>query len=244
MAIHRAIAAVDRLSAAPNQFFKSRPMHWKHLHRLGLGLLLALATAGLWPHRALLLDPLPLIQVFNQLGQWRTVGFVAIHVVAAALALPGAVVAIAGGAVFGILWGTVWSVLGATLGAVVAFGLARQLGPTWGRLREPQPRPLAWLNQRLQAQAFWCVLTLRLAPISPFSLMNVLMGLTTVRFLPYLGGTLLGIIPGTLAYSWLGAAGFTALSGGAMLPLTGALGLLALLSALPMAIAQNSPDKR
>ncbi|MEO1068515.1 MAG: TVP38/TMEM64 family protein [Cyanobacteria bacterium J06638_6] len=205
---------------------------------MGLGLVLALAGGWLWPHRALLLDPQALVVYLDQLGHWRTLGFLAIHVAAAALALPGAVVAIAGGAVFGTLWGTIWSVLGATLGAMVAFGLARSLGQPWCRGYGRHQRPLAWLNQRLQAQAFWCVLTLRLAPISPFSLMNVLLGLTSVRLVPYLGGTLLGIVPGTLAYSWLGAAGMTALNDGMFLPLAGALGLLALLSTLPLVLGR------
>lgn len=200
--------------------------------------LLALGMAGLWPHRDLLIDPQALVDCLNGLGSWRVAAFLAIHTVAAALALPGAVVAIAGGAVFGTLWGTLWSVLGATLGATVAFGLARRWGQPQNRRYR---RPLAWLNQQLQAQAFWCVLTLRLTPISPFSLMNLLLGLTSVRFIPYLSGTLLGIVPGTLAYSWLGAAGFTALSSGAMLPLVGALGFLALLSALPMVLGRSKP---
>ncbi|MBE9137629.1 TVP38/TMEM64 family protein [Nodosilinea sp. LEGE 07088] len=208
------------------------------LRWVGLGLGLAIAVSWLWPHRALLLDPQALVAYLNQLGPWRIIGFLAIHVAAAALALPGAVVAIAGGAVFGTLWGTVWSVLGATLGAAVAFCLARLVGQPWCRDYGRNPRPLAWLNQQLQAQAFWCVLTLRLAPISPFSLMNVLLGLTSVRFMPYLGGTLLGIVPGTLAYSWLGAAGLTALSDGVFLPLVGALGLLALLSMLPLVLGR------
>ena len=215
-------------------------MHLRHLRWLGLGLLLVLGTAGLWPHRTLLLDPQPLVAYLDQLGHWRVVVFLAVHVVAAALALPGAAVAIAGGTVFGILWGTVWSVLGATLGAAAAFGLARRLGRTWCQRR--YRRPLAWLNRRLQGQGFWCVLTLRLAPISPFSVMNLLLGLTRVRFVPYLGGTLLGIVPGSLAYSWLGVAGYTALSGGAVLPLVGALGLLGLLSALPIAMGRGSQE--
>jgi uncharacterized membrane protein YdjX (TVP38/TMEM64 family) len=199
-----------------------------------IGLLLALGMAGLWSHRELLIDPQALVAGLNGLGPWRVVAFLAVHTMAAALALPGAVVAIAGGAVFGTLWGTLWSVLGATLGATVAFGLAR----LWGSPPSRYQRPLTWLNQRLQAQAFWCVLTLRLAPISPFSLMNLLLGLTSVRFVPYLGGTMVGIVPGTLAYSWLGAAGSTALSSGAVLPLAGALSLLALLSALPIVLGR------
>jgi uncharacterized membrane protein YdjX (TVP38/TMEM64 family) len=179
-----------------------------------------------------------MVDCINQLGHWRELAFLAAHVVAAAFALPGAVVAIAGGALFGTVWGTVWSVLGATVGAAIAFSLARTCGQPWCQRQFRHQRPMAWLNQRLQTEAFRCVLTLRLAPISPFSLMNVLLGLTSVRFMPYLGGTLVGIVPGTLAYTWLGAAGFTALRGGAVFPLAGALGLLALLSALPLVLGR------
>jgi uncharacterized membrane protein YdjX (TVP38/TMEM64 family) len=208
-----------------------------------LGLLGALAAAGLWPYRSLLLDPQALALALDRLGPWQVAVFLLAHGVAAAFGLPGAVVAIAGGALFGTLWGTVWSVLGATLGAAIAFQLARTLGQAWCQRRLQHHRPLAWLNQRLQAQAFWCVLTLRLTPISPFSLMNLLLGLTSVRFWPYLGGTAIGIVPGTLAYSWLGAAGVKALRGDSLLPLVAALGLLAVLSALPVVLGRVRSDR-
>lgn len=215
-----------------------RALGWARVGLL-LGLLPGLAGAWLWPQRSLLLDPQGLAGALDALGPWQTAGFLLTHVGAAAFGLPGAVVAIAGGALFGTLWGTVWSVLGATAGAAIAFGLARTLGQAWCQRRLQHHRPLAWLNQRLQAQAFWGVLTLRLAPISPFSLMNLLLGLTSVRFWPYLGGTLIGIVPGTLAYSWLGAAGINTLRGDSPLPLVAALGLLALLSALPLMLDRS-----
>jgi uncharacterized membrane protein YdjX (TVP38/TMEM64 family) len=79
-----------------------------------------------------------------------------------------------------------------------------------------------------------CVLTLRFTPISPFNLVNFLFGLTPIELKPYVTGTFFGIIPGTLAYTWLGASGARALRGDGVIQLVLALSLLAILSAMPI----------
>jgi uncharacterized membrane protein YdjX (TVP38/TMEM64 family) len=129
--------------------------------------------------------------------------FVALYAVTVALSLPGgAVLTLAGGLLFGWFLGGVASVIGATLGAVMVFIIAKsalseflaaKAGPWLDRFR-----------QGFQEDAFNYLLFLRLVPIFPFWLVNLAPGLLGVGFTTYLLTTILGIIPGTFAYSLAG----------------------------------------
>ncbi len=83
------------------------------------------------------------------------------------------------------------------------------------------------------------VLAVRFAPISPFNVVNFLFGLTGIDWLPYTYATFIGIIPGTLAYTWLGSSSIQALAGGDRTPLVVAVSLLTLLSVIPLWIRKN-----
>ncbi len=129
--------------------------------------------------------------------------FIALYAVTVALSLPGgAVLTLAGGLLFGWLVGGIASVIGATAGAVVVFLIAKsalsdvlaaKAGPWLERFREG-----------FQRDAFNYLLFLRLVPIFPFWLVNLAPGLLGVGFTTYLVTTILGIIPGTFAYSLAG----------------------------------------
>jgi uncharacterized membrane protein YdjX (TVP38/TMEM64 family) len=164
--------------------------------------------------------------------------FLLAHVVATSLALPGTMLVIAGGAVYGVLWGTLWSVVGATLGAIAAFCLARYLLRGWFTTHLGHQPLLRRLNGALCQNSLNCVLLLRFTPISPFNVINFLLGLTPISIRPYAVGTLLGIMPGTAVYSWVGASGASALRGEGILPLFAAMVALALLSVVPVALRQ------
>lgn len=155
----------------------------------------------------------------------------------AVLALPGTLLVIVGGAIFSLAWGTVWSVLGATLGAIAAFWLARYCLRQWltERLRHHRAgRMIHWVQGWSDRQALTYVLTLRLTPISPFCLVNILLGLTPMGLKPYALGTLVGITPGTLIYTWLGVAGHQALDGHGFGSMVGVGVALMGLSVLPV----------
>lgn len=121
------------------------------------------------------------------------------------LPLPLSVVTIAAGAVFGLGRGVPAVILGATLGAALGFCLGRVLGrDTVQRLAG---RRLDSLDALLRRRGLSAVLAVRLAPVLPFTAVNYLSGLTSVRFASYLLGTALGIVPGTVAYVAIGAYG-------------------------------------
>lgn len=160
--------------------------------------------------------------------------FVFIYTIFTVIGIPGTILTIVGGIIFGVSWGTFWSVIGATLGAIGAFWMARYL------VRNPIERyfgkhpALTQFKQAVIDRPFSFVLAVRFAPISPFNIVNFLFGLTPIHWFPYSLGTFIGIIPGTFAYTWLGVSGNLALQGGDRLPFFLTLALLTLLSVLPI----------
>jgi uncharacterized membrane protein YdjX (TVP38/TMEM64 family) len=152
--------------------------------------------------------------------------------------LPGTLLVVSGGATFGLIWGTVLSTIGATLGAIVAFYMARSLLRHRIEQQFGRHKGMQKLNEMLSCHQLHCVLAIRVAPISPFNLVNFLVnfwfGLTPVGLKPYAIGTFFGIIPGTAAYTWLGESGLKVFRGEGLTELVGALSGLALLSLLPL----------
>lgn len=207
---------------------RQQPWLW-----LSLGLATLIGVCVFSPVRAIF-DEAFLVTEFKQLGGYAPVVFVLLFTVSLTLGLPGNVLAVAGGAVFGLTWGTLLSLFGSTFGAVGAFGIARYLFHDSAKQRFNYHPWLQRLNRSLACYPFTFVVAVRLTPLSPFSLVNFLFGLTPIDLKTYTVATFLGLIPLTFAYCWLGASGNTALHGGDRLPLFLALALLTLLSILPI----------
>ncbi len=175
-----------------------------------------------------------LVAEFQRSGGYAPLLFVLVFTIAISLGFPGNVMAIAGGALFGLFWGTMWSLLGSTLGAIGAFWLARYFLHRPIEQRFGQHPMLRRLNRAIATYPFSIVLAVRFTPLSPFSLVNFLFGLTPISLKTYALGTLVGLIPLTLTYSWLGVTGQQLLQGGDRWPFFLALGMLTLLSVLPI----------
>lgn len=200
-----------------------------------------------WRSVALLFDHETLVQFFSRTDEPSAVNaalgvslFLIAHVIANAIGIPGTVLVVVGGAVYGLWWGALCSVLGATMGAVVAFWLARYLLHDWFQKRFSHSALLKRLNKMLCKEGLSCILLIRFSPISPFNVVNFALGLTPVSVRSYALGTLIGIVPGTLAYTWLGVTGAEAIASGNWLPLGCCLLLLMLLCAIPLAIRRHS----
>ena len=212
---------------------------WKTGLWVGLALGSCIAVCALTPARELF-DQAFLIDRLHRLGNLAPPIFILLSTIAIALGFPGNVLAVTGGAMFGLVLGTLLSVFSATLGAIGAFWLARYSLHHWVEPTLGQHRLLKRLNAAIARQPLNFILAVRFTPISPFSLVNFLFGLTPVRLKTYAIGTFLGIIPLTLAYTWLGMAGKSAMSGGDRLPIFLALGFLALLSLLPLLVQKRA----
>jgi uncharacterized membrane protein YdjX (TVP38/TMEM64 family)/rhodanese-related sulfurtransferase len=138
--------------------------------------------------------------------------FMALYALATVLFLPGSVITLAGGALFGPVWGTLWNLTGATIGASLAFLISRYLGADWVE-RRAGPR-IKRLDDGVTAEGWRFVAFVRLVPLFPFNLLNYALGLTRIPFAAYVLATWIFMLPGAIAYTWLGYAGREALAGG------------------------------
>ncbi|MEM9537397.1 MAG: TVP38/TMEM64 family protein [Cyanobacteria bacterium P01_E01_bin.45] len=175
-----------------------------------------------------------LVMDLEMLGPWAPVLFVLLNILATSLGIPGTVLTVVGGAVFGLAWGTVWSAIGLSVGAICAFLIARYLFHDWAIARYGKHPLLMRLNQSIERHAMKLILAVRLFPISPFNLVNFLFGLTRTPLLEYGVGTAIGIIPGVVLYTWVGVSGRELLEGGGGLSFSLALTTLTVLSMLPI----------
>ena len=137
-------------------------------------------------------------------SMWGPLVFMAAYALATALALPGTIFTLAGGAVFGFGAGTLFNWLGANVGASMAFALARLLG------RDGLERILGGragaLDRVTENHGFRTLLTLRLIPVAPFNALNFAGGLTSMRWSSYAIATAIGILPGTAVYTYFADA--------------------------------------
>lgn len=176
----------------------------------------------------------------SEAGPWAPVVFVLLQVLLNVPPFPRTVFTVSAGLLFGTLWGTVLTLTGTALAAVLAFFLVRWTG---GRLvaRYATHHRAVWVRRRLDHHGTLAVTSLRLIPMVPFAALNYLSGLSTVRFWPYLVGTVVGCVPGTLAIVILGDA-VTGQVSPALLAVSAACALVGLAGVL-VAARRPIPDE-
>jgi uncharacterized membrane protein YdjX (TVP38/TMEM64 family)/rhodanese-related sulfurtransferase len=175
---------------------------------VGLAILAGVLLLGL---NRELLEPTTVEGAVGNLGPWSPVAYVALFALGTILFVPGALLALAGGVLFGPVWGTVLNLIGATLGATVAFLLARYVAADWVR-RTAGPR-LERIIKGVEEEGWRFVAFVRLMPLIPFNLLNYALGLTRIPLLEYAVASVVCMAPGTLAYTWLGHAGREVVAG-------------------------------
>jgi uncharacterized membrane protein YdjX (TVP38/TMEM64 family) len=177
---------------------------------------------------------------------WASLGFVAAYAVIVAFSIPGATIAtLAGGFLFGMFPGAAYNVVAATLGAVAVFLAARAgLGGDIGASIAARGGAAARLQAGLQENQWSALLTMRLVPVVPFFLANLIPAFAGIRLWPFAATTALGIIPGGLVFTSVGAGLSEVFARGETpdlgviftAPVLGPLLGLAALSALPMVV--------
>jgi len=170
--------------------------------------------------------------------------FMLIYILGTVLFFPGAVLTLAGGAIFGPVWGTLYNLTGATIGAGIAFLLARYLASDW--VEKKAGGRLAQLKGGVEEEGWRFVAFVRLVPLFPFNVLNFALGLTRIKFWHYLLTSYICMFPGAVAYTYLGYAGREAAAGGDGLIQKGllALALIAVSLFLPRVIKRmrNKPE--
>jgi uncharacterized membrane protein YdjX (TVP38/TMEM64 family) len=176
------------------------------LRRAGIGLLLvALAAVAVF----LLRDGVPGIPELRATvaaaGVWGPLVFVVLHGVLCAAPLPRSVFTVAAGVLFGSLTGIGAALVGTALAAGLSFVLARFVAGAFVE-RHAHRAPVEWVRSRVQHRGLLAMVSLRLIPVMPFSVMNYGAALAGARIGPYLLGTVIGVLPGTLSLVILGDA--------------------------------------
>ncbi|HFQ80653.1 MAG TPA: TVP38/TMEM64 family protein [Desulfobacterales bacterium] len=140
--------------------------------------------------------------------------YMGIYILVTALSLPGAVVlTLAGGGLFGLLVGTVVVSIASTIGATLACLVSRFLLREW--VAAKFGAKLTAINEGIEREGAFYLFTLRLVPVFPFFMVNLLMGLTQMRLFTYFWVSQLGMLAGTIVYVNAGKelAGIDSLSG-------------------------------
>ena len=207
-------------------------MNGRAAARVALAGVVSVAILATYLNRDVL-DAAALDAWLRQAGAWGPAFYIGIYILATVLFLPGALLTLVGGALFGPIWGTFYSLTGATIGATAAFAIARYVASDWAARRAgPRARRLI---DGVEKEGWRFVAFVRLVPLLPFNLLNYALGLTRIRLLHYALASYVFMLPGALAYSYLGYAGREALAGGEDLVRKGliALALLGAIAFLP-----------
>jgi uncharacterized membrane protein YdjX (TVP38/TMEM64 family) len=140
----------------------------------------------------------------RSMGGWFPLAFLAAHIVVTVFPFPRTAFTLAAGLLFGTTLGVTLAILASTLSAVIAVVLVRALG--WQLSRLVSHPAVEAVNARLRQRGWPVVMSLRLIPAVPFSMINYAAGASAVRMLPYALATVIGLSPGTLAVVVLGDA--------------------------------------
>jgi uncharacterized membrane protein YdjX (TVP38/TMEM64 family) len=155
-----------------------------------------------------LLIPLPTaVQMRDwatSVGPWFPLAFLAAHIVVTVLPFPRTAFTLAAGLLFGPLLGITLAVVASTASAVIALLLVRAAG--WQLSRLVRHQAVETVDARLCDRGWIAVMSLRLIPAVPFSVLNYAVGASAIRVLPYTLATLAGMLPGTAAVVILGDA--------------------------------------
>lgn len=158
----------------------------------------------------------------DSLGFWGPAAFILAYAVAVVAFVPGALLTLAGGAIFDLVWGTVYVFIAAVVGSSAAFLVSRYLARGIVEARLRGNRRFEALDRAIGGQGLKIVFLLRLSPAFPFSFLNYAIGLTRISFRDYLLASV-GMLPGTVLYVYYGklAGDVAALASGAA-PVRGA----------------------
>jgi uncharacterized membrane protein YdjX (TVP38/TMEM64 family) len=139
------------------------------------------------------------------LGPLGPVIFVGLYILACVFLLPGAILTLGAGAVFGFAQGAVAASVGATLGATCAFLVGRYLARDWVAGRIAGNDRFRAVDEAVAREGWKIVLLTRLSPAFPFNILNYAFGLTKVRLKHYFFASWVGMIPGMFMYVYIGS---------------------------------------
>lgn len=161
-----------------------------------------LGKISIWV-KDVLVDSLKYIEALD--GPTAALTFVGLYIAATVLFVPGLLITMAAGLLFGPIKGTVLVSVASVVGASLAFLIGRYLARSWiSKKTENSPR-FRSIDEAIGKEGSKIVFLLRLSPIFPYNLLNYALGLTRVKFGSYVLASWIGMLPGTLMYVYLGS---------------------------------------
>ncbi len=173
---------------------------------LGFGIVLAAnpnlvqSSGGINPQEWLL----HALQWIDGLGVIGALAFILLYIIATVAFLPGSIVTLGAGVVFGVVLGSIYVFIGATIGATLAFLVGRYLARGWVAKKIEGNEKFRAIDEAVGREGLKIVLLTRLSPIFPFNLLNYAYGVTGVSLKDYIIGSV-GMIPGTIMYVYIGS---------------------------------------
>lgn len=146
------------------------------------------------------------LSLVDSLGTWGILLFVGVYVSATVLMVPGSILTVGAGFLFGLLTGTIVVSLASVTGATIAFVLGRTLAREFVAEKVKEFPKFAAVDQAVGDAGFKIVLLTRLSPLFPFNALNYLLSVTSVRLRDYVLASWVGMLPGTVMYVYFGTA--------------------------------------
>ncbi|WP_298829050.1 TVP38/TMEM64 family protein [uncultured Planococcus sp.] len=171
-------------------------------------------------------------------GIWAPVMYIVIYTIRPLIFFPASVLSIAGGLAFGAWLGTLYTIIGATLGAMLSFYVAKTFGKSL--IRKEWSGNAGKIQSQMEQNGFFYVLLFRFIPVINFDLISYAAAFAKVRFTSFALATLIGIIPGTFAYNFLGSSFVT---GNPQIILL-AVGVFVVLTVVPIIIRNRWSKKQ
>jgi uncharacterized membrane protein YdjX (TVP38/TMEM64 family) len=140
----------------------------------------------------------------QNLGAVGAFVFIGLYSLATVLFVPGSILTLGAGVVFGVVLGSIYVFIGATIGATLAFLIGRYLARGWVAKRIANYGKFSEIDAAIARKGLKIVLLTRLSPVFPFVLLNYSLGITQVSLRDYILGCV-GMIPGTVMYVYIGS---------------------------------------
>lgn len=141
----------------------------------------------------------------ESLGAWAPAAFIGIYICATILFLPGSVLTLGAGLLFGLTMGFVYVSIGSTLGATAAFLVGRYFARDWIAGKIEHRAKFKAIDEAVAGEGWKIVGLTRLSPVFPFNMLNYAFGLTKVTLRDYFFASWIGMMPGTMLYVYLGS---------------------------------------
>ena len=138
------------------------------------------------------------------LGPWGPLAFIAIYIIATVAFIPGSVLTLGAGAIFGIVHGSIYVFVGAMIGLTIAFLIGRYVARDWVAKKIEGNATFTAIDNAIANEGYKLMFLIRLSPGFPFNLLNYIMAITKISLKDYIIGAT-GILPGTIMYVYFGS---------------------------------------